>query len=182
MRTTLALTEETWKELVAALDEPRETAGFLLAGFARSATDLTLLGRTLRWVPDEQYHVRTKKQLKIGSASFVPALAAAAKDKSVPLFVHTHPNGSAAPSRRDANVDRDLRESALRRSGQPFYASLIIAGTRRKPSFSGIVYDAEGNEGSLERIRVLGHRIHIIGAANHTATTVNFDAFDRCTR
>jgi molybdopterin/thiamine biosynthesis adenylyltransferase/proteasome lid subunit RPN8/RPN11 len=179
VRTTLTLTEEMWAELTSALDEPRETAGFLLAGFARSADDLTLLGRTLGWVPEEHYLMRTPKQVKLSSAGFVPFLAAAAKDKSTPVLVHTHPGGAAAPSTRDAKVDRDLCEPALRRSGQPFYTSLIIAGTTRRPSFTGIVYGPDGKIGTLERIRIVGRRIHIIGAADHTKATVNFDAFDR---
>ena len=179
MRTTLALTEETWSKLIAELDEPRETGGFLLAGFARSGTELTLLGRTLHWLADEQCLIRTNKQLVIGSAGFVPSLAAAAKDKSVPVFLHTHPGGAAAPSRRDGKVDRDLREPALCRSGQPFYASLIMAGTRLKPHFTGMIYGPDGEIASLERIRILGRRIRIVGAADHATTTVNFDAFDR---
>lgn len=179
MRTTLALTEETWSEIVSALEEPRETAGFLLAGFARGADALTLLGRTLRWVAEERYLVRTATRLTIPSAGFVPSLAAAAKDKSVPVFVHSHPGGDPTPSARDAKVDRQLRGPALIRSRQPFYVSLIVGGTRRKPRFTGIVYGPEGKIAELERIRVIGKRIHIIGAADHAASTINFDAFDR---
>jgi proteasome lid subunit RPN8/RPN11 len=179
VRTTLALTEETWSEIVSALEEPRETAGFLLAAFARGADALTLLGRTLRWVAEEGYLVRTATRLTITSAGFVPSLAAAAKDKSVPVFVHTHPGGDPMPSARDAKVDRQLRGPALIRSRQPFYVSLIVGGTRRKPRFTGIVYGPEGKIAELERIRVIGKRIHIIGAADHAASTINFDAFDR---
>lgn len=178
MRTTLAFREETWQQLIATLDEPRETAGFLLAGVARSDSELTLLARELLLVGDEHYLKRTTKRLTIASAGIVGALAAAAADKSVPIFMHTHPGGDPAPSRLDRRVDRELRLPALIRSRQPYYVSLIVGGTRRRPQISGRIYDDGGEIGTLERIRVVGDRLHVLTA---TSATKGFDSavFDR---
>ncbi|MDP9226410.1 MAG: ThiF family adenylyltransferase [Actinomycetota bacterium] len=178
MRTTLALREETWRDLLATLDEPRETAGFVMAGVARGADDLTLLARDLRLIDDAHYLKRTARRLSIGSAAIVAELSRAASDKAIPIFMHTHPSGTATPSSHDRRVDRDLRLPALIRSGQPYYMSLIIAGTRRRPQVSGRIYNDAGLVGTLERIRVVGERLRLLTTAN-TIRAFDSAVFDR---
>jgi molybdopterin/thiamine biosynthesis adenylyltransferase len=178
MTVTLALREETWTELTETLNEKRETAGFLLAGLAAGDNDITLLGRSIRWVPEDAYLVRTTRRLSIASGGFVPALKAAHGDNAIPIFIHTHPSMGATPSPCDDVVDRDLRAPALLRSGQPFYASLILGGTDANPHFTGRLYDADGHVSSIDRVRVIGRRIRVLPTHGADDSDVA-DAFDR---
>lgn len=178
MSVTVALREETWQELVATLDEPRETGGFLRAGLARGVEDLTLLVRGVQFIGDEHYLKRTTKRLSIGSAAIVEGLAAAAADKSVPIFVHTHPGGDPIPSSLDRRVDRELRRPALVRSRQPYYASLIVGGTRRRPRISGRIFNDADEVATVERVRVVGDRLHLLTTTN-SARGFDSAIFDR---
>jgi molybdopterin/thiamine biosynthesis adenylyltransferase/proteasome lid subunit RPN8/RPN11 len=182
VRTTLVFRDETWQELLAALKDERETGGFLVAGAARGSEELTLLVRELRFVADEHYLKRTKTRLSIASQATASALAAAATDKSVAVFVHTHPKGKPSTSIHDRKVDRQLHRPALTRTGQPFYVSLIIGGTKQRPRFSGRVYDAGGEVGRLERIRVVGDRLQVVTADDGPVRAINSAVFERQVR
>ena len=182
MRTTLVFREETWRELTAALDEPRESGGFILAGLARGADDLTFLARDLRLFANDQYLKRTTTRFSIGSRAIVAALAAAAADKAVPIFVHTHPKGKPEPSPHDRRVDRQLREAALVRSRQPYYVSLIVGGTKKRPRFTGWIYGQDGEVAQLARIRVVGDRLQLLTADDGAKRSFNSAAFDRQVR
>jgi molybdopterin/thiamine biosynthesis adenylyltransferase len=181
MEATLALREEQWSALLDALENPQETAGFILAGLAHAPgeEELTLLGRSLQWVPEEHYRHRTGRSLVISSRGYVPALGAAASDQSLPVFVHTHPHMSPTFSARDATVDEALRNVSLLRSRAPFYVSLIVGGTRARPSFSGRVYNGDGFICQVERLRIIGRRLRLLHS--HGAADADIDAalFDR---
>jgi len=201
---TLALREEHWLEVVGMLDLKVETAGCILAGFAQRDEDereqedgddgevdaghgdeeenddeLTLFGRSLGWVPEQHYLEREPDGLDIASPGFWPFFGAAATDQAVPIFVHTHPRMSASPSKRDDGVDEALRGSALLRSSAPYYASLIVGGTKEKPTFTGRVYDEHGLVGDLERLRVVGRRIHLLLAQGTPDANIDAEVFDR---
>jgi len=182
VRTTLVFREAVWQELLDALDDERETGGFLVAGIARGADELTFLARELRLVPDEHYLRRTKNRLSIASPAIASSLAAAANDKAAAVFLHTHPKGRAEPSSHDKKVDRVLRLSALTRTSQPYYVSLIVGGTKRRPRFSGRIYDKAGAVASLGRIRVVGDRLQILTSDDGAARTINSAVFDRQVR
>jgi molybdopterin/thiamine biosynthesis adenylyltransferase len=179
MNSTLALREEHWQNLIEALDLADETAAFILAGNAADDRELTFYGRSLRWIPEEHYLERTANSLIISSVGYVPSLGAAADDASVPVFVHTHPQMSADPSPRDDGVDAVLRDPALIRSRASFYVSLIVAGTKEAPTFSGRVYDENGLVGELDRLRVVGNRIRLFHAESTDETDPNAEIFDR---
>jgi molybdopterin/thiamine biosynthesis adenylyltransferase/proteasome lid subunit RPN8/RPN11 len=183
---TLALREEHWRELIGMLDLKVETAGFVLAGFVRDDEDeqdddneLTLLGRSIGWVPEEHYIEREPDGLDIASPGYWPFLSAAARDEAVPIFVHTHPRMGAKPSRRDHRVDEVLRDPALLRSRAPFYVSLIVGGTSEKPTFTGRVYNERGLIAQLERLRVVGRRVHLLLAEGHPNAEIDAEVFDR---
>ena len=179
MNATLALREEHWRELLAMLELDVETAGFLLGGLVQDDDELTFLGRSLSWVPDEHYLERSATSLVIGSRGYIPALGAAAADQAVPVFVHAHPRMGAPASPRDDGVD----EGAAREAGPAakpgrYHASLIVGGTSERPTFSGRVYDERGFVAQLGRLRVVGDAsdLHAEGAADQS---VDDEIFDR---
>jgi molybdopterin/thiamine biosynthesis adenylyltransferase len=175
---TLAIRQEQWSEFVSLLDHPDETAGFLLAGWADSSDEITLMGRRFDWVSEEHYEERTPKSLVIASRGFVPCFSAAAADNSIPVFVHTHPRMGASPSPRDDRVDEILASLTWRRTKSPYYASLIVGGTVEMPTFTGRVFAREVGVVALERLRVLGSRLkllHYEGAADHGLDETVFD-------
>jgi molybdopterin/thiamine biosynthesis adenylyltransferase len=179
MNSTLALREEHWQELVDLLELEVETAGFLLAGLAQDDDELTLLCRSVRCIPEQHYLERKRDGLVIGSRGYVPPLGAAQVDGAVPIFFHTHPQMTAQPSKRDDGADEALRDPALLRSRAPYYVSLIVGGTRDKPTFTGRIYDERGLVAKLERLRVVGRRIHLLLAQGLPDADIDADVFDR---
>jgi molybdopterin/thiamine biosynthesis adenylyltransferase len=179
MSATLALRTGAWQALVALLDLDVETAGFIRAGYAADDADVSLFGRNLGLVADAHYALRERDGLDIISAGVVPFLAAAERDQAVPIFVHAHPRMSARPSPRDDRVDANLYRTALIRSRAPFYASLIVGGTAKRPTFTGRLYDDQGLVAELERIRVVGDRIQLLHAEGAPDAEIDADIYDR---
>lgn len=172
--TTLALTEELWTQLVATLDLPVETAGFILAGTAIDGEGVTLLGRSIYWVSEDGYEVRGSNRLVIGSRAYVPALGVAAEDGAVPIFFHSHPGSAPAPSRYDDEVDQGLRDPAQIRTGQELYGSLILGGRPGAESFSGRVFRAD-RPVPIDRLRVVGARFRLLTADLADPDAARFD-------
>src|SRR6202030_3611325 len=99
--------------MLAAAQEKLESAGVLLASTFRSPDgSLRVLGRALRWVPEEAYQLRERDQLQISSDGYVAALAEAEALGAVPIWFHTHPGerASARPSEHDELVDQQLSD------------------------------------------------------------------------
>ncbi|MFY9532130.1 MAG: ThiF family adenylyltransferase, partial [Candidatus Acidiferrales bacterium] len=184
MSVTLAFTEDLWDDLCGALSDNLETAGIILAGKAETDLGLTLLARSTSWVPERHYIERGPDGLSISSPGFVPAIKTALGDQSIPVFFHTHPRGAAGPSRRDDRVDEQLKAFVPRRSRQPYYVSLIVAGTGDEPTFTGRVYlEASDQPLAISRLRVIGRRWWLLPAADarHIAASEP-SAFDRQVR
>ena len=181
---TFACTEEQWNELSGALRAGVETAGVILAGRAETDLGLTLLARSIRWVPDQHYIRRDLEGLSISSSGYVPALKAAAHDESIPIFFHTHPRGFPQPSDSDDRVDEQLESLFPVRSRQKHYVSLIIAGTPEEPSFTGRVYvNSKAEAVPIDRLRVVGRRWRVLLGANADTPVENdFSTFDRQVR
>jgi molybdopterin/thiamine biosynthesis adenylyltransferase/proteasome lid subunit RPN8/RPN11 len=179
MSPTLAFSDPIWSQLVSKLDLKVETAGFILAGLASDDNEISFFARSIKWVPEEHYSERTATALKISSLGYVPQLGASARDQSVPVFLHTHPGMTAVASRKDAKVDEVLRSPALLRSRAPFYVSLIIGGTRDRPTFTGHVFNAGGSVAVLERIRIIGRRVRVVLAEDAEEEEVDEKIFDR---
>ena len=106
-----------------------------------------MLARELHWVPDDAYRLRNATALSIASHGYVPALAAAEADQSVPIWLHTHPGSESSPrpSKHDELVDEELADLFRLRAGSPFYGFFADEGmpvphgmtTRTSHRFSG---------------------------------------------
>jgi molybdopterin/thiamine biosynthesis adenylyltransferase len=207
--TRIALSEEQFGALIDALDATEETAAVVAATLvpgnsaALRTGPLTLLARTLTWVPERAYLERHALGLSIGSTGWVPAFRAAIKDACVPVFVHTHPRGRAEFSAYDDAVDASLAAVA-RDLGAAAYASVVVAGRRDAPAviarmclFDGL--DARSDQdaasddevalkrGTIDAVRVAGQALQLMlpGADAEDAATTdgdNGDAFDRQVR
>jgi molybdopterin/thiamine biosynthesis adenylyltransferase len=170
---TLALTDELWAELRAALTLDVETAGIIIAR-PSVASSLTLLARQIVWVPDEHYRRRERAALEIDSSGYVPALKRAADDSALALFFHTHPGGSPNPSAYDDAVDAQLEEPFRLRTRQSIYGSLILAGSESAPRFSGRLI-RNGSASQLERVRVVGRKLQLLTLDESTIDNALFD-------
>jgi molybdopterin/thiamine biosynthesis adenylyltransferase/proteasome lid subunit RPN8/RPN11 len=170
---TLALPEELFAELAATLALPVESAGFILAGKAEG-DGLTLLARSIHWVPDDGYEVRESNRLRIASTAYVPALSAAEEDGAVAIFFHSHPRSAPAPSRYDEQVDRVLHSPAQIRTGQDLYASLILGGSLGAESFSGKIWHSE-ESAPLTRLRIVGSRLRLLDGSKYEPDSGRFD-------
>lgn len=137
--TRIALSEEQFAALIEALDATDETAAVVAATLVPATTTalrtgpVTLLARTVTWVPEHAYLERHALGLSIASTGWVPAFRAAIKDACVPVFVHTHPRGKAAFSAYDDIVDASLA-AAARDLGATAYASMVVAGPSDAPA------------------------------------------------
>ncbi len=166
MTATLVLPDHLAAELSLAAQDHQESAAVLLARPARSpAGNLRLLARELRWVSEDGYLLRKSDALSIASTGYVPALAVAEADKSVPIWLHTHPGdgSSAKPSRHDDAVDRELAELFRLRSGSDYYASVVIAHERGRLRFTGHIESDEARV-DIERMWITGRRFSLISS------------------
>ena len=180
MTVTLVLPETIADELIEASLADTEAACVLLARHvATPAGDVRLLARGTHWVPDDAYYVRDATALSIAAHGYVPALAAAEADQSVPIWLHTHPgNGSSPrPSKRDEIVDEEIADLFRLRSGSPSYASVVISRTGRRLCFTGHIEFADGRT-DIDRVWITGRRFALAQNWLHE-TTPPSDQFDR---
>ncbi len=185
MTSTIALTESTWVEIVTVLNQRVETAGVVSAGTAEDADqkDLTLLGREVQWVPPDGYLVREPDSLSIASTGYVPSLKLARIEGAAAMFLHSHPDGRPIPSRFDRQVDLDLRELFMLRTGRNLYVSLIVGGTPDRPALSGLIFPRDAHEPTqLDRVRIVGNRVRIVDLRSGQDDIASDIAFDRQVR
>ena len=180
MTVTLVLPELLAAELAAAVEADVETAAVLLARPVETPRgDVRLLARELHWVSDDAYSLRDATAMSIASHGYVPALAAAEADQSVPLWLHTHPGreSSPNPSERDELVDEQLAGLFRLRAASPLYGSVVIAPTRGRFCFTGHIESAEGRT-DIDRLWVTGRRFALVQHWLHKTTALS-DQFDR---
>jgi len=146
------------------------------------AGDLRLLARGIHWVPDDAYLVRKAELLSIASHGYVPALAAAESDDSVPIWLHTHPGdgSSPKPSRHDEIVDHELTDLFRLRSGSPYYAAVVIAHQHGQLRFSGHI-ESDDERADIDRLWVTGKRFTLVRNWLHKVTALP-EHFDRNVR
>lgn len=160
MSITLVLPQHLAEQLRSVACEELETAGVLLARLVRTPTGHSrLLGREVIWVPESSYLAREPNALSISSDGYVPALAAAEADTSVPIWLHTHPGegSSPKPSTHDDVVDRELSGLFRLRSGSDLYGSLVISHAERQLRFTGHV-ETDNDRVDIDRLWVTGRR------------------------
>ncbi|MCW2601293.1 MAG: hypothetical protein JWM02_3122 [Frankiales bacterium] len=153
--------ETLWKSAVEQLKHAHESAMVLRVRRAQSAGESVLLVRDVIHVNESDYEERSSTRLRLPSRAWFPILGQAAAAADGALFVHTHPGGSALPSRYDLTVDEELVPPFQLRTGQPFYGSLILGGSTDAPTFTGAVIDASGHRESITLIRVVGRRVWV---------------------
>lgn len=183
MTTSLILPHHVAVDLLRAAADEVETAGVLLARLIRTPMGHTrLLGRELRWVPDASYVVRESDALSISSDGYVPALAAAEADRSIPIWLHTHPGdgSSPRPSKRDELVDHQLSDLFRLRSGSPFYGAVVIAHDGEQLRFTGHL-ESDRERVDIDRLWVTGRRFSLARNWLHKAAPLP-ELFDRNVR
>lgn len=183
MTVTLVLSDLLADELTDALSGRVESGGVLLARYVKTPTgDVRLLGHEMRWVPDHAYRSRRATELVVASEGFVPALAAAEENGSVPVWMHTHPgtDSSPMPSPRDRVVDRDLAELFRLRSGSPWYGALILSRSGASLEFTGHL-ESEAKQLTIDRLWITGLRYSFTLNWSHDETQPN-EMFDRSVR
>ena len=183
MTTTLVLPDPIPGEFREKAVLPVETGGVLLV--RRHLTeegDIRLLARSLHWVPEATYEVRTRHEMVIRSEGYVPALARAERDGSIPLWVHTHPGGRPIASEKDRRVDAALNDLFRLRSGSDFYGTVIVAPAGNGISFSGALHDPYGTSAAMDRVWMVGDRFSLVPAFEASQRTLDGAAFDRNVR
>jgi molybdopterin/thiamine biosynthesis adenylyltransferase len=182
MRLTLRLSESIAQELAQQAAVPIETAGVLLAGVARQDNSVQLLAREVHWVPDDQYEIREGDRLRIRSGGYIRALARAEEIGAVAVWLHTHPGSWPVNSVYDDHVDAELAEVFTIRTGQSFYASLVLAPSSATSfSFSGRLY-GEQQVTPVSAAWVVGSRFRLITAIDAPPSEQVPALFDRQVR
>ena len=180
MTVTLVLPDQIAAELFEATVADMETACVLLVRHVETpGGDVRLLARELHWVPDEAYLLRNATALSIASHGYVPALAAAEADQSVPIWLHTHPGSESSPrpSKHDERVDKELADLFRLRAGSPFYGAIVLARTGGSLCFTGHI-ESDHKRTEIDRLWVTGRRFMLIQNWLQD-TTPPSDQFDR---
>ena len=180
MTVTLVLTEQMAADLFDATAADVETACVLLARKVETPSgDVRLLGRALHWVPDDAYRRREATALSIASHGYVPALAAAEADRSVPIWLHTHPGGNSSPrpSEHDELVDTQLADLFRLRAASTLYGAIILARPGGRPCFVGHIATDTGRT-DIDRLWITGRRFSLIQNWLHDTATPS-EQFDR---
>lgn len=183
MTATLVLSGDIEAELIASLADPLESAGVLLAREVSTPFGTKLLARSMHWVPEDAYIERSPHHMLIAATGYVAALSFAEVDSSVPVWFHTHPGegASSLPSPWDHQVDRDIAEPFRVRSGSETYATLILAPSSARYSFSGTIQRSGREPCPINRLWVSGERWRL----RHAETvdrSIPDPAFDRNVR
>jgi molybdopterin/thiamine biosynthesis adenylyltransferase len=199
------LSEEHFAAFTQMLDATEETAAVAAAtrvpasGTILRDAPVTLLVRTLNWVPKNAYLERHAFGMSIVSTGWGTAIS----DRCTPVFVHTHPRGKAEFSTYDDVVDASLAAVA-RDLGASAYASVVIAGSSDTPTvkarmclfdeFAARARQAEGGDDKtapefvvVDAVRVAGQSLQLMlppdyaDTDDHVARTDadGIDTFDR---
>ena len=180
MTVTVVLPDQIAAELFEATAADIETACVLLARHVETpGGDVRLLARQLHWVPDNAYRLREATAMSIASHGYVPALAAAEADQSVPIWLHTHPGSESSPrpSKHDEFVDEEIADLFRLRAGSPLYGAIVVARTGGGLCFTGHL-ESDNGRTEIDRLWVTGRRFALVQNWLHETTTPS-DQFDR---
>jgi molybdopterin/thiamine biosynthesis adenylyltransferase len=178
MPRTLALASTLWNELCATLDDELETAGIISARVVDTGLgSITYLARQVIWAPKDTYLVRQSNGLSLGSVGWVPGVRALLAEGCIPIFVHTHPQGRAAFSVADDDVDAGITGALPRMGHVGDYVALVLAGTSQSPTAAARAYPGAHAPGSpapapltsagipavpIDKIRIAGDYIRVL--------------------
>ena len=180
MTVTVVLPDQIAAELVEVAAADIETACVLLARHVETpGGDIRLLARELHWVPDDAYRLRAATALSIASHGYVPALAVAEADQSVPIWLHTHPGSESSPrpSKHDELVDKEIADLFRLRAGSPLYGAIVVARAGGRLCFTGHI-ESDNRRTEIDRLWVTGRRFALVQNWLHE-TTPPSDQFDR---
>ena len=183
MAVTLVLPDQMAAELFDAATAHVETACVLLARQVETPSGhIRLLARAVHWVPDYAYRRRDATSLSISSDGYVPALAAAETDGSIPIWLHTHPgdDSSPRPSKYDEVVDEELADLFRLRAGSSLYGAVVLARPGGRPCFAGHI-ESENKRAQIDRLWVTGRRFALISSWLRESTSPP-EQFDRNVR
>ena len=167
--TTLVLTTQLMEELSHAAQSELEVAGVL---FVRTldASDGSrrLLGRTMRWVPQNEYIEQESYGLVIPPTGYISALAEAERNGDTALWFHTHPgwDGIPRPSSHDHEVDRQIGDLFRIRTGSSYYGTLIFSPRPVGCAFTGTLHLEDDGIQSIDRIWVVGNGWRLLSSFN----------------
>lgn len=180
MTVTLVLPTHIAAELFDAANIEIETACVLLARQVETPCgNVRLLARAVHWVPEDAYLRRDATELSIASHGYVPALAEADADRSVPIWVHTHPGNESSPrpSERDEIVDEQLADLFRLRSGSSLYGAVVLARMKHSLQFTGHI-ESDDKRTDIDRTWITGRRFTLINNWLHDIAPPS-DQFDR---
>lgn len=184
MTTTLVLPNDIAAKIFEAAQFPLETAGVILAGYAKAPNgDLRLIARRMMWVPDDAYLERSAMHLKIASHGYVHALGEAERLGAIPIWFHTHPStvGHPVPSLADDQVDVEINDLFRLRANTDLYVTLIASPEGASIKFTGAVHPEGGRAFPINRIWRVGERLQLLHSYRADVAPLS-DIFDRSVR
>jgi molybdopterin/thiamine biosynthesis adenylyltransferase/proteasome lid subunit RPN8/RPN11 len=167
--TTLVLTTQLMGELSQGAQNALEVAGVLFVRVLDAADgSRRLLGRGLRWVPQEEYIEQESFGLIIPPTGYIAALAEAEQNGDTAVWFHTHPGLDAIPrpSSHDREVDRQIADLFRIRTGSSYYGTLIFSPRSAGCAFTGTIHPEDGNVESIDRIWVVGDSWKLLSSFN----------------
>lgn len=182
MPATLVLTDPVARALEEKASLPIETGGVLLASHCPRDGDTRLLARSLHWVPETAYEKRAEHEMRIAAEGYTAALGLAERDRSVPLWVHTHPGGRPIRSEKDERVDTLIADVFRLRSGSDHYGTVIVSPDSPGIALTGTLQDSEGATEEIERVWMVGDRWRLREAFGRHASGPDIALFDRSVR
>ena len=182
MPATLVLTDPVVRALEEKASLSIETGGVLLASHCPRDGDTRLLARSLHWVPETAYEERAEHEMRIAAEGYTAALSMAESDRSVPLWVHTHPGGRPVRSAKDERVDTLIADVFRFRSGSDFYGTVIVSPDSTGIALTGTLQDFEGAVEEIERVWMVGDRWRLREAFGRDTSVPDLAVFDRSVR
>lgn len=183
MSTTLVLPDPVIHALEEKAALPVETGGVLLASRHRSDDgDSRLLARSMHWVPEAAYERRAAHEMLIASEGYTAALSSAERDRSIPLWVHTHPGGRPMRSAKDERVDEQIADLFRLRSGSDDYGTVIVSPGFAGISLTGTIQSSDGPLESIDRFWMVGDRWRLREAFGNAPANADAAMFDRNVR
>ena len=183
MSTTLVLPDPVVHTLEEKAALPVETGGVLLASHHRSDDgNRRLLARAMHWVPEAAYERRVAHEMLIASEGYTAALSLAEQDRSIPLWVHTHPGGRPVRSAKDERVDEQIADLFRLRSGSAHYGTVIVSPGPAGISLTGTIQGSDSPVEPIDRFWMVGDRWRLREPFGSASAALDAAMFDRNVR